>query len=78
MIESEHIEILVLKFKEEDIGNFVSIIEKLLIASNQTGFKKPFSAEERDTIYGIADTIGLDIPDTNNIYADRDTIKDKE
>ena len=76
MIEAEKINILTLSFQDKDIDNFVSIIEKLLIASNQVVFKKPFTIEERNTIYDIAKSVGIELPENINIYAFKDLIKE--
>lgn len=74
MIHSDYIETLSLQVEGEDIGNFKSIISKLLVASSQSGFKKPFTVEERKFIEELAESIGVRKPEKNNIHAEKYTV----
>lgn len=76
MIEVEKINILNIQLQEEDINNFISILDKLLIASSQPGFKKPFTNDERGTIELLAEAVGLDKPESNNIIVEKELTKE--
>jgi len=71
MIEVERIRTLNVRIQGQDIDNFISIMEKLLVASKQSGFKKPFTVEERATILGVADSLELDKPREVNINSNK-------
>lgn len=61
MIDIQYTKIINLTIQdEEDINTFVSLITKLLVASKQTGFKKPFNDSERFLITNIAEMLGLE------------------
>ena len=77
MIESMTISYISLKIEgSEDIKSFVGVIDKLLKMSSTPGYKKQFNRAERDVIYDIAESIGLDFPDLGSIAASPDLVKE--
>jgi hypothetical protein len=75
MVESQKVIMLDIKLYDEDISNFISVIEKLLTLSSRPGFVKQFSVNERACIENIAQSIGLDIPEQFHVNANIDTVK---
>jgi hypothetical protein len=78
MIQIEQLRALNLQIQDEDIDTFITLLNKLLIASKQTGFKKPFTVKERDLIMRIAENLGLDNPEESKINAEKEQIKSNE
>ena len=76
MVESEKVVMLDIKLYDDDIVNFVNIVEKLLELSSKPGFIKQFTIPERDTIYLIAESINLDIPKPFHVQANIETVRE--
>lgn len=77
MIEIEKISILNLRVEGEDIESFISLWDKLLVASNQTGFKRPFNENEIIFIRNIANELGLDNDTKGKIVSEKEQVKEE-
>ena len=75
MVETQKVAMLDIKLYDDHIESFISILEKLLILSSKPGFIKQFTVQERECIENIAQSIGLDVPDSFHINADNYTAK---
>lgn len=67
MIDIQQVKMLNLQLQDEDIDVFVGLMKKLMVASKQTGFKKPFDSIERSLIENISGKLGLIKPDEINL-----------
>jgi hypothetical protein len=77
MINIEKIRLLNMSIEGEDIETFINLLDKLLIASNQTGFKAPFNAEERALIRNLAEELGLDNETKGKIVSEKGQVKEE-
>lgn len=59
MAEVQQVRMLNLQIQDDEIDTFASLITKLMVASKQTGFKKPFNEWERALIESISEQLGL-------------------
>ena len=59
MAEVQQVRMLNLQIQDDEIDTFASLITKLMVASKQTGFKKPFNEWERNLIDNISTQLGL-------------------
>lgn len=71
MVEIQQVRMLNLQIQDEEIDTFISLINKLMVASKQTGFKKPFDEWERNLIDNISTQLGLSKPEECNIDVDK-------
>lgn len=67
MVEIQQVRMLNLQIQDEEIDTFISLINKLMVASKQTGFKKPFDEWERALIESISEQLGLNKPEEISI-----------
>ncbi|MCK9429246.1 MAG: hypothetical protein M0R17_04530 [Candidatus Omnitrophica bacterium] len=72
MIEIQQTRLLNLQLQDEDIEIFISLVNKLMIATKQTGFKKPFNESQRVLIENIFSQLKLDEIESVNIYSERE------
>jgi len=63
MVNVDRVRVLSVQIEDDDIEGFISVISKLLITINQTGFKKTFDKQERSTILNIAEALQIDKPE---------------
>jgi hypothetical protein len=64
-----------IQFQDEDIDVFVSLLNKLLVASKQTGFNKPFNTQERILIETMSNNMGLNNPEEIRIQNEIEQVK---
>lgn len=75
MMEIQQIRMLNIQFQDEDIDVFVSLLNKLLVASKQTGFNKPFNTQERILIETMSNNMGLNNPEEIRIQNEIEQVK---
>ena len=76
MIEIQEVRMLNISIQDNDIDTFLTLIEKLLVACKQTGFKKPFNDEERELIEGISKFLNINKPEEGRINSIEEQVKE--
>lgn len=78
MIELNKLRLITIQIQDDDIDIFISLFSKLMVASKQVGFKKPFNEYERNLILNIANQLELDDVEEVKIISEKEQIINKE